>query len=112
MSITIPHKENALRYLKEIGAEIEPLAETIGAVNTIAIDRSDETTTLRGVNTDYAAILDSITDKLGITREALSNYRVAVIGAGKYAWPLGDVSPGDCSPTKWSLSLPFETAYE
>ena len=37
---------------------------------------------LRGFNTDYAAILDSITTKLGIQREALSTYRVAVIGAG------------------------------
>ena len=27
LSITIPHKENALRYLKEKNAEIEPLAE-------------------------------------------------------------------------------------
>ncbi len=39
LSITIPHKENALRYLKEKGAEIEPLAERIGAVNTIIIER-------------------------------------------------------------------------
>ena len=37
---------------------------------------------LRGINTDYAAILDSITAKLGITREELADYRVAVIGAG------------------------------
>ena len=27
LSITIPHKENALRYLKEKGAEVEELAE-------------------------------------------------------------------------------------
>jgi 3-dehydroquinate dehydratase/shikimate dehydrogenase len=37
---------------------------------------------LRGFNTDYAAILDAITDKLNIRRGDLSNYRVAVIGAG------------------------------
>ncbi len=34
------------------------------------------------MNTDYAAILDSITAALGITREKLADYRVAVIGAG------------------------------
>jgi 3-dehydroquinate dehydratase/shikimate dehydrogenase len=78
LSITIPHKENALRYLKEKGGEVEPLAERIGAVNTIVIDDGK----LRGFNTDYAAILDSITTKLGITRERLADYRVAVIGAG------------------------------
>ena len=37
LSITIPHKENALRYLQEKSAEIEPLAASIGAVN----DRRD-----------------------------------------------------------------------
>jgi 3-dehydroquinate dehydratase/shikimate dehydrogenase len=82
LSVTLPHKENALRYLREKGAEIEPLAERIGAVNTIAIGRPGGTPVLRGMNTDYAAILDSVTDKLGITREQLSGYRVAVIGAG------------------------------
>ncbi len=82
LSVTLPHKENALRYLKEKGADVEPLAEQIGAVNTIAIDRSTGAVRLHGLNTDYAAILDSITDKLGITREALAGRRVAVIGAG------------------------------
>ncbi|HTL29243.1 MAG TPA: type I 3-dehydroquinate dehydratase [Tepidisphaeraceae bacterium] len=90
LSVTLPHKENALRYLKEKGAEVEDLAERIGAVNTIIIERTGGRLTsarsvepsLRGINTDYAAILDSITDKLGITREHLKDYRVAVIGAG------------------------------
>ncbi len=83
LSITLPHKENALRYLKEKGAEIEPLAERIGAVNTIAIRNSQsEIRNLRGINTDYAAILDSITAKLNCTREQLADLRVAVIGAG------------------------------
>ncbi|MDB5333522.1 MAG: aroD aroE [Phycisphaerales bacterium] len=82
LSVTIPHKENALRYLQEKGAQIEPLAASIGAVNTIVIDRTDGAIKLRGLSTDYAAILDSITAKLGITREKLADYRVAVIGAG------------------------------
>jgi len=82
LSVTIPHKENALRYLKEKGAEVEELAEAIGAVNTIVIDRSTKEPKLRGFNTDYAAILDSITAKMGIERQDLENYRVAVIGAG------------------------------
>lgn len=83
LSITIPHKENALQYLREKGADIEPLAERIGAVNTIIIERSSGSSPmLRGRNTDYAAILDSITSKLGIQREQLRGLRVAVIGAG------------------------------
>jgi 3-dehydroquinate dehydratase/shikimate dehydrogenase len=78
LSITIPHKENALRYLKERAAEVEGLADRIGAVNTIAINDGR----LRGLNTDYSAILDSITMALDISREQLRTYRVAVIGAG------------------------------
>jgi 3-dehydroquinate dehydratase/shikimate dehydrogenase len=78
LSVTIPHKENALRYLKEKSGEVEELADRIGAVNTIEIDGES----LRGLNTDYAAILDSITSVLNITREKLADFRVAVIGAG------------------------------
>jgi len=83
LSITIPHKENALRYLSEKSAELDPLAVRIGAVNTIAIERDDNAIPgLRGLNTDYSAILDSITERLGIRRENLVGCRIAVIGAG------------------------------
>src|SRR5207302_8187816 len=82
LSVTIPHKENALRYLEEKGSEIDPLAVRIGAVNTSVIDRDGPEPKLRGLNTDYSAILDSITSKLGISREQLVGYRIAVIGAG------------------------------
>jgi 3-dehydroquinate dehydratase/shikimate dehydrogenase len=82
LSVTLPHKENALQYLREKGAEVEDLAQRIGAVNTIVIDRSASEPKLRGLNTDYAAILDSITHKLKITREQLGDLRIAVIGAG------------------------------
>jgi 3-dehydroquinate dehydratase/shikimate dehydrogenase len=83
LSVTIPHKENALKYLREKGAAVDPLAASIGAVNTIVIDRSlGGEPKLTGTSTDYGAILDSITARLGVTREALAGYRVAVIGAG------------------------------
>jgi 3-dehydroquinate dehydratase/shikimate dehydrogenase len=82
LSVTLPHKENALRYLQEKGAQIEELADRIGAINTIVIDRSAGGLALRGFNTDYAAILGTITATLGITREKLADLRVAVIGAG------------------------------
>jgi 3-dehydroquinate dehydratase/shikimate dehydrogenase len=86
LSITIPHKENALKYLREKNAVIDPLAIRIGAVNTIKIVRdgepSEARSQLHGLNTDYGAILDSITSMLGIGREALAGKRIAVIGAG------------------------------
>ena len=82
LSITLPHKEHALRYLRDKNATIEPLAQTIGAVNTIVIDSNNGAPTLRGYNTDYAAILDSITDCLKITRQQLAGKRIAILGAG------------------------------
>jgi 3-dehydroquinate dehydratase/shikimate dehydrogenase len=88
LSITIPHKENALRYLKEKGGDIDPLAESIGALNTIVITppqsaiRNSQFAIRKGFSTDYSAILDSITTTLNITREQLKDYRVAVLGAG------------------------------
>jgi 3-dehydroquinate dehydratase/shikimate dehydrogenase len=83
LSVTIPHKENALKYLQEKNAEIEPLAIDIGAVNTIVIDRADNgDPILRGMNSDYQAIIDTICDALKIPQEKLADFRVAVIGAG------------------------------
>jgi len=82
LSVTLPHKENALRYLQEKGAQIEELAARIGAVNTIVIDRSGAEPRLSGINTDYAAILDSITEALGCERRDLAGVSVAILGAG------------------------------
>ncbi len=78
-SVTIPHKENLLRFVKESGGEVEPLAERIGAANTLQV-RGDGS--LYACNTDYAAALDAVCDGLSIQREGLKGRRVAVIGAG------------------------------
>jgi 3-dehydroquinate dehydratase/shikimate dehydrogenase len=82
LSVTIPHKENALRYLRENSADVEKLADRIGAVNTIAISHDGGRLSLQGKNTDYAAILDSITAEMKITRDNLADLRVAILGAG------------------------------
>ena len=77
LSVTIPHKENALAY---VGAEhCDPLAERIGAVNTITISPEGS---LRGDNTDYAAAIDALCGTMGIARAALASRGVAVLGAG------------------------------
>ncbi|MEX2216362.1 MAG: shikimate dehydrogenase [Phycisphaeraceae bacterium] len=78
-SVTIPHKQNLLRFVKERGGSVEPLAEKIGAANTLTV--SDDGS-LHASNTDYAAALDSVCDAMGITREELAGKRVAVLGAG------------------------------
>ncbi len=81
-SVTIPHKHSALRYAKAKQGGVEPLAEKIGAVNTLVVGDEGR---LAACNTDYAAALDAITGILAITRADLNGLSVAVIGAGGVA---------------------------
>ncbi len=77
MSVTIPHKENALAY---VGSDnCDELARAIGAINTITISPDGS---LRGDNTDYAAAIDALCDTMGIVREQLKGRSAAVLGAG------------------------------
>ncbi len=77
LSVTIPHKENALAY---VGPEnCDELAVRIGAVNTITISQAGQ---LRGDNTDYAGAIDALCAKMKIGREGLASRRVTVLGAG------------------------------
>jgi 3-dehydroquinate dehydratase/shikimate dehydrogenase len=81
-SVTIPHKENLLRFVREHpnpANEIEPLAARIGVANTLAI-RPDGS--LYAGNTDYAAALDAVCHSLDTDRQGLAGRRVAVLGAG------------------------------
>ena len=78
-SVTIPHKQNLLRFVAESGGTVEPLAQTIGAANTLVRRANGE---LFACNTDYSAALDSVCDALNTTRPQLAGRRVAVIGAG------------------------------
>lgn len=75
-SITIPHKENALRFARENGATIDDDAVRWGAVNTFVMNADGM---LRAANTDGPAVLQCATDLLG---GSLAGRRVAVAGAG------------------------------
>ncbi len=78
-SVTIPHKQHLLRFVAERGGQIEELAQTIGAANTLTV-RPDGS--LYASNTDYAAALDSVCHAMDIERGELGGRSVAVIGAG------------------------------
>ena len=93
-SITIPHKQSALEFAHANGGFVEPLAEKIGAVNTLVcrvgsppnkINNGGASPTLQAYNTDYSAALDAVTSTLGIDRDGLRGLAVAVIGAGGVA---------------------------
>lgn len=78
-SITIPHKHGVLEYVREKEGSIEPLAEQIGAANTLIIGADGR---LSAYNTDYAGALDAITEGIGIERKDFAKMPVAVVGAG------------------------------
>ena len=79
LSVTIPHKENALA---RVGPDnVDELSRAIGAINTIAIT-GEAARPLRGWNTDYAAAMDALAGALDSRRESLHGRRVAVLGAG------------------------------
>lgn len=69
-SVTIPHKQAILEYLKEC----EPLAAEIGAVNTVVVRRDGS---LYGCNTDYVGVLRALERKMRIRGS-----RVLIFGAG------------------------------
>ncbi len=81
-SVTIPHKHNALNFARANQGFIEPLADKIGAVNTLII-RTDGK--VKAYNTDYSAALDAIISGMGITKAKLNELPVAVVGAGGVA---------------------------
>jgi 3-dehydroquinate dehydratase / shikimate dehydrogenase len=69
-SITLPHKQSVMKYL----SACEPMAERIGAVNTVVVGRRGK---LSGSNTDYLGVLRALERKL-----ALRDSRVLIFGAG------------------------------
>jgi len=81
-SVTIPHKEHLLRFVREAGGEAEPLAAAIGAANTLVVDGEGK---LSCRNTDAPAATWCLARALGRDATAvapLAGVRVAVVGAG------------------------------
>ncbi len=82
LSVTIPHKEDALKFAKANAGTVEPLAEKIGAANTLLITEHGG---LHAFNTDYASALDAITAGMGVSKADLCDVSAAVVGAGGVA---------------------------
>ncbi len=70
LNVTIPHKVNVIPYLDEL----DPLAEKIGAVNTIVNSNGS----LKGYNTDASGFLKALTGR-GIEPR---DKKVVILGAG------------------------------
>lgn len=76
LSVTIPHKENALAWVG--AANCDELSARIGAINTITFGPAGP----RGDNTDYTAAIAALCSAMGIGPEGLAGRNVAVLGAG------------------------------
>jgi 3-dehydroquinate dehydratase/shikimate dehydrogenase len=77
LSVTIPHKEDALRKC----TQAESSATGIGAVNTIVFQDSERL----GYNTDYRAAMDCIEEIFSIDKNRerpMQGYTALVLGAG------------------------------
>jgi len=80
VSVTIPHKESVLAELDEI----DPIAERIGAVNTIAITTCGNRKKLSGTNTDWIGANRALEEKID-----LKGCRAVILGAGGSARAIG-----------------------
>lgn len=78
-SVTIPHKEHAIRFLRECGGAIDAIAERVGAVNTLAFDPNSG---WRGTNTDYCGAVAAIQAGLEKSSRRVAGLRATVLGAG------------------------------
>ncbi|MCK4753557.1 MAG: shikimate dehydrogenase [Planctomycetes bacterium] len=78
-SVTLPHKQNAISYVKEKNGFVEPLTEKIGASNTLLLDTDGN---LSAYNTDYSGALDAIIDTLDNGLDELKDLPTAILGAG------------------------------
>ncbi len=81
-SVTIPHKEAVLAYLDRL----DPVAEKIGAVNTIRLERSESTQEklLCGYNTDWLGAVRPLQEQLELRGKS-----AIVLGAGGSARAIG-----------------------
>ncbi len=77
MNVTVPYKSDVLEYLKYT----DPLAESIGAVNTLV--RDEALKGYRGYNTDMTGLYRAMQEE-GIE---LENETVVILGAGGVARP-------------------------
>ncbi|MCE5184748.1 MAG: shikimate dehydrogenase [Planctomycetaceae bacterium] len=78
-SVTIPHKTSALEYAKQHGEYVDPLAVTIGSVNTLKIGFNG---LISAYNTDYSGAMEALSSVIGSGTHRLHQMTAAVIGAG------------------------------
>ena len=82
MSVTMPHKEHLVRFVREAGGTLDRMSTICGAANTLVVHDDG---TLEALNTDAPAALDSLVETMDIEQADLAACRIAVLGAGGVA---------------------------
>ena len=82
LSVTLPHKEHALRWLDEAGGTCSELARRCGAVNTLTREMDGR---WEGDNTDAAGALAALASVSSFGSGLPTGLSVAVLGAGGVA---------------------------
>jgi len=81
VSVTVPFKVEIMAFLDHL----DPVAQKIGAVNTLLFDRRDPDQVLcKGYNTDWLGSNQALADKIDLDKS-----RVLIIGAGGAARAVG-----------------------
>jgi 3-dehydroquinate dehydratase/shikimate dehydrogenase len=102
LSITIPHKEHACRFVKAHGGEIR--GRDVGAINTIVLRGSAPPT---GLNTDAPGGLGALLGGTGWRPADLKGRRIAILGAGGAAAGLAAIlAEHGCELVIYNRSLP------
>jgi 3-dehydroquinate dehydratase/shikimate dehydrogenase len=78
-SVTVPHKENLLRFIDERGGEVDELVRRIGAANTLSVADDGGLTCS---NTDAPGMLAALCAAMDLDPPGLGGRSVAVMGAG------------------------------
>ena len=86
-SVTIPHKEHLVRFVRERGGEIDADAAWLGAANTLVVRPlgTPDAQRLYATNTDMPAAVEVLSAALATRGRTLEGARVAVLGAGGVA---------------------------
>lgn len=102
LSVTLPHKQNAVRWLRAHAEELDPLAERIGAVNTLTLTTAGR---WRGDNTDASGAISALSGVIG--HADFSGRRAAILGAGGVARAVAfALSQRGCNLTIYNRSMP------
>ena len=98
MNVTVPHKSNVIKAL----ADIDPLAESIGAVNTLVRTEGG----YKGYNTDILGLKREL-DEAGIN---LCGNEVIILGAGGAARAIAFLCAGENASKVYILNRTVEKA--